>query len=753
MTTLRRVRRKPGGCRAICGALALTAASPGAFADEGFSRFNDFGGVGLLQTPTARMADEGEFSVGVSRVKPYDQIQIGLTPLPWFEATLRYTDVTNIAYSPDPNFSGNQTYKDRSFGMKLRLLEESEYLPAVALGIQDFGGTGVFGSEYLVASRRYYDFDFSLGLGWGRLGAGGSIRNPLAALSSHFDVDRKTTDQADSTPGGSGLGRLFTGRTIGAFGGVQWRTPVKGLNLQVEYDGNNYQSEGLGNRFDQSSPINVGLDYAITDGVNFGAGYERGNTLMLRVSLHTNFQKNGGPAKSADPAPPPIRVRSDETPSARVVPVIEPAASGSTGVRETFRSSSPEALDPDQRARSIEQTRQALEQQGFVLVAMDFDPSRREVKVWIRQDRYRSTAKVVGRTARVLTGTVPDAYDSFTIVGTVSGAEVFRDTVLRKDFEALAQDRISPEEMQHDTLIGPPQANGSPASYPRSFAPLPKFSWDMGPAFRQQIGGPDGFYFGQIWWKLGAALQLNEHWNVSSILGFNIVNNFGDIKQESNSQLPKVRSDIVKYLQQGENGLVRLETNYIWSPASQWYARLSAGIFEEMYGGVAAETLYRPFRQRWAVGLDANYVKQRGFNQQFDFRSYEVATGHLNFYYDFPWYDLRTKLSVGRYLAGDYGTTIDVSREFRSGVVAGGFATFTNVSAAKFGEGSYDKGVYIVIPFDLFFPKSTRREAAFAFRPLTRDGGQKVRDGIDLYSATSDSDVGAASREWPDVAR
>jgi hypothetical protein len=172
-----------------------------------------------------------------------------------------------------------------------------------------------------------------------------------------------------------------------------------------------------------------------------------------------------------------------------------------------------------------------------------------------------------------------------------------------------------------------------------------------------------------------------------------------------------------------------------------------------MYGGVAAEALYRPFRQRWAVGMNANYVKQRGFNEQFNFRNYDVATGNLNFYYDFPWYELKTKVSVGRYLAGDYGTTIDVSREFRSGVVAGGFATFTNVSSAQFGEGSFDKGVYIVIPFDVFFGKSTRREAALVFRPLTRDGGQKVRDGIELYSATSDADAGEAVRDWPDVVR
>lgn len=743
------------------GTLIALAVVARATADDEFTTINDFGGVGLLQTPTARIADEGEFGVGISRVKPYDQIQIFAAPLPWLETTLRYTDITNRLYGPQ-DVSGNQTYKDRSFGVKLRLLMEGEYLPELAVGIQDLGGTGVFSSEYLIASRRYYDFDFSLGLGWGRLGAGGSIRNPFAAISSHFDQSRQVTDSNDSTPGSSGFGRLFTGRTVGPFGGVQWHTPLKGLSLQLEYDGNNYQSEGLGNRFDQASPINIGADYAVVEGVNLGVGYERGNTLMLRLNLHTNFQKNAGPPKTADPPPPPLRVRQDNPSTAVAAAAPAPGAAVASNGRSrevtvveidrAVVADEPRNMTPDADLQVVDATRKALSEQGFTLVAMNFKSDRREVEVWLRQDRYLSNARVIGRTARVLTRTLPDRYDQFTIIGTADGAEIYRDTVLRKDFELLAQDHISPEEMLHNTLVSPPSP-GAPQAQFTGLAPLPKFSWDMGPAFRQQIGGPDGFFFGQLWWRVGADLQLSEHWNLSSVAGFNIVNNFDDITQQSNSQLPHVRSDIVKYLQQGQNGVVRLETNYIWSPYSQWYARFSSGLFEEMYGGVAGETLYRPFRQRWAVGLDANYVKQRGFNEQFDFRSYEVATGHLNFYYDFPWYGLRTKLSVGRYLARDYGTTIDVSREFRSGVVIGGFATFTNVPASEFGEGSFDKGVYISIPFDIFFNKSTRRQATFVFRPLTRDGGQKVRDGIDLYSATTDASSGASTNNWPDVAR
>ena len=155
-----------------------------------------------------------------------------------------------------------------------------------------------------------------------------------------------------------------------------------------------------------------------------------------------------------------------------------------------------------------------------------------------------------------------------------------------------------------------------------------------------------------------------------------------------------------------------------------------------MYGGVAGELLYRRSTSRWAVGLDVNRVRQRDFDQQFSFRDYEVTTGHLTGYFDLPFYDMSARLSVGRYLARDKGGTLELSRRFASGIVAGVFATKTNVSSEDFGEGNFDKGIFIVLPFDLFFAKSTRRAVPIVFRPLTRDGGQRVRDGIGLFGLT-----------------
>ena len=709
--------------------LLLAAATPVAIAD-GTPNLNDLGGVGLLQTPTARFAAEGTLGAGVSSIKPYNQIQIFAAPLPGFEAVFRYTDVIDRQYGPE-SFSGFQSYKDRSFGFKLQLVEESATLPAIAIGIQDFGGTGVLGGEYIVASRRWYDWDLSFGLGWGRLGEGGDLRNPLTMIANRFDRDRTGTPADTSRPGGSGIGRLFAGRTIGPFGGVQWHSPIDGLSLQLEYDGNDYSNErGTGTSIPQRVPINIGADYEVRDGIHVGLGYERGERLSFRLSARTNLDTGRGPRKTLDPLPPPIRIRDPAT-------VQQPA---------------PAALDAAEVSALTRQLATALAQQSFALSALDLQPSTRTAIVWIEQQRYRSATLTAGRAVRAVSGVLPPWIDRITVVGVDVGVETWRLAVNRAEFEKFAQFRGSPEEIRRSADLDPVQPAHDDADI-TGLIKLPMWSWDTGPGFRQQIGGPDGFYFGQLLWRLTGDFRPTENLSFSASLSFNLLNNFDEIELASDSLLPRVRSDIVDYLQNGQQAVSKLETNYIWSPASGVYARLSAGLFEDMYGGVASEVLWRPHFQRWAIGLNANVVQQRDYAVRFNFRDYRVATGHLNLYYDFPWYGLKSKLSVGRYLAKDWGTTIEVAREFRSGATLGVFATFTDVPARVFGEGSFDKGFYLSLPFDLVFPRSTRRSVGFLFRPLTRDGGQKVRDGIDLYNATDSGNGGRIVADWADVVR
>lgn len=62
--------------------------------------------------------------------------------------------------------------------------------------------------------------------------------------------------------------------------------------------------------------------------------------------------------------------------------------------------------------------------------------------------------------------------------------------------------------------------------------------------------------------------------------------------------------------------------------------------------------------------------------------------------------------------------------------------TKTNVSSQQFGEGSFDKGVYVSIPFDALLTGWSPQQAVFAWQPLIRDGGAKLARMHDLWTLT-----------------
>jgi hypothetical protein len=287
----------------LFGLALLLAASGRAYAQEEWesnpaserASSSDWGGVGLMQTRTARFAKDGQFTIGAIFSDPYDRYPLTWQILPWLEATFRYTTDRQ---------RGDQGL-DRSADVKIRLFEETRQKPEIALGFQDLGGTGVFDGEYIVASKRINDFDFSLGVAWGySVGGDGLLKNPLRFLSSRFDQ----RDDSGGTGGSPGIGAYFAGPDIDLFGGVEYHTPIEGLSLKAEYDPNDYKLE-RGGPLKRVLPINLGLSYRPWDWLEFGLAYERGNTLMARISLRADLDADEWVPKVADPPPPPMGVR------------------------------------------------------------------------------------------------------------------------------------------------------------------------------------------------------------------------------------------------------------------------------------------------------------------------------------------------------------------------------------------------------------------------------------------------------------
>ena len=177
------------------------------------------------------------------------------------------------------------------------------------------------------------------------------------------------------------------------------------------------------------------------------------------------------------------------------------------------------------------------------------------------------------------------------------------------------------------------------------------------------------------------------------------------------------------------------------------YGRMTFGYLEQMYAGVSGEVLWKPVSSRLALAAELNYVVQRDFDQRFGLQYYNIATGHLSAYYDLG-KGFHTQVDVGRYLAGDYGATVAVDREFGNGWRVGAYVTKTNLSSERFGEGSFDKGIKITLPMSWALGNSTQKSTETVIQSLTRDGGARVNVNGRLYNTVRETHRAEMAKTW-----
>jgi hypothetical protein len=149
--------------------------------------------------------------------------------------------------------------------------------------------------------------------------------------------------------------------------------------------------------------------------------------------------------------------------------------------------------------------------------------------------------------------------------------------------------------------------------------------------------------------------------------------------------------------------------------------------------------------------VEAWRARQREYKQKFGFRKYETSTGLISLYLNQPQYQVTTLLQGGKFLAGDSGLRVDISRRFKSGMSVGVFAARTDISKEEFGEGSFDKGFYFWIPLESFFSNYQRGYTGFGMRPVTRDGAARLNVSHPLYAVTESASAFTFNRDWDDL--
>ena len=650
------------------------------FTHEAHAGASNFGTTGLIDIPTARMADDATLTTTISTSNRYDYFALTYQALPWLEATFRYRSVNDAENLSSPNWTN---YYDRNFAAKVRLFKESYYLPQVAIGMRDFVGTGLVGSEYLVASKTFGNFDVTLGIGWGDLAGEDDWKNPLSYLSEKFS-ERDDGGAGGNTAGKVPLGSLFQGDNVGLFGGVSYQLesyPVR-LTLERNPEYNRYDVSRFG--VDKpKSDFSYGVEWDITPNLTLAFGRQQEFDWSMRLAFQADTSRKTSKR--------PVQYKDRKVLKNNIV-----------------RGDWYPALLRD------------MEQSGLLLLDGTLDETTGTAYLRIGNQDYALWADAISRATALADLYLPEIIKTIEFTVEDRGYTALNSRVNRPS-AYIPEENLDVREL-YPTFTAA-EKRGDP-DYKTNFVQN-KIAFDLGLTTRVQLFDPDEPFRYGIGIAASTVIPLPDDYLIRGTYNHMLSQNFDESTRESNSVLPRVRTDIVDYLED-ENRLYNLylEKRGSYNAKINW--RGFGGVLEEMYSGFGGEVLYQQYKSRLAFGASLAWVKQREPDDDFATRDYEVTTGFLSAFWATPWYNYDVALHLGQYLAKDIGGTIEVRRTFANGWSVGAWATLTDVSSEEFGEGSFDKGIFLRIPLDSLLNRNTRQAFYTTIRPVQRDGGQRL---------------------------
>jgi len=617
-----------------------------------FNLYNNYGVVGTIHTPSARTFKEGVHGLTLYKGTPNQSVTFSASPFDWLEASFFYTNITDRPYCYD--FTSEfclQDFKDKGFNVKARLKEQGVF-PALAIGANDFAGTGLYSSEYIVGSYGINRTDFHFGIGFGLLdGSDLRFKNPLGYLSDKF-YDRPTSFAAQG--GSFQPSRYFSGETASPFFGVSHALNNKFL-LKAEYDSS--VRPGLVPFRIPENDFSFGIDYLINDSLSIGVSYERGNYASFKFVYKNNpvqtYQKSEyarGDRREGDN---------------KYTQLISNLEKNGIGVKKLTRS-----------ANSI----------GLSLT-QNIHPNLKVVE------------QIIAQSARDA-GITEDIKKDIEIANLLAISEI--DDAYRINSQIIYE-RKSGRKVNTNTRL----------------------------QFRPFLASREEFFKGALLVENDTEFVIRENLFLNINLKYSLWDNFDDLFLPPVSSFPaQVRSDVKQYLNKIKDGGIligRAQLDYHLTPIKNHHIMMSAGIFEDMFSGEGMEYLYFKPNTNYSFGIDVFKVRKRDYSWRFGHLDYENTVATANFYYrNYGTLPFDMKVSAGEYLAGDVGYTLELSRSFYNGVQFGVFATFTDVTAEQFGEGSFDKGIFFNIPI-------YGNLLNYTWRPLTKDPGAKLNRKNTLY--------------------
>lgn len=672
--------------------------------------YSSMGLSGLIHMPDARMTEDGTLGVGYAHAKPYSSIYVTAQMLPFLQGSARYTNIHGLNLSNRPGWEGYGDYKDKSAGLKLRLLPENFlgrlWVPEVSIGIDDFHGTALFRSEFIAASKKGdlgpVWVDATLGYGRKRIGGWyGGARFGFKGLPSWSFVTEYDRTRYGYDPQFHATG--MPERRTGAWGAaVEYRYGPLGLQV---------------GRMHKQNVFNVSLSVP----------------LQMREFSPKILESGpfaGGAWISTEPRPTAAQWSASDYWRLELLKALH--AEGLRNVKAAYRDGA--------------------------------------LALTVSGDRYRYASRGIGRTALIALAYAPLEVQRLEITWAYRGMEgmtwEFRDVpMLERYFRGLA----SRQQLAHTLTLRYAYPGGRSAAarandldqtlnalarqaqgrfqFGRDLVSVSASTtgqtvFSLSPYFYTYFNDPSGAFKYDLGVHFDAKVHLARGlWLDGAVLA-SLKENISDVKQESNSLLPHVRSDIAEYRRAARIKIDRLLLNQYWQPATRTYMRASAGLYEEMFGGVGVQALYLSQGGRFAWDMTVDALRQRNFKGT-GFRDYKTVTAIASVHYRVPFFEgVTATVRAGRFLARDRGARFELSRTFRSGVQIGVWYSRTNAnditSPGRPGSPYHDKGVFMRIPLGSMTGHDTGAVADFRISPWTRDGGQMVRSPDDLFQTMRD---------------
>ncbi len=658
--------------------------------------------TGLWQMPNARVMPDWSLRLHYGNNNPYRYYggAVGLWDRLEFHG--QFTEVTTIEAFVGEGYGH---YKDRSAGVRLVLKKEDAFWPQVAAGFFDATGTALFGSRYLVASKKFGNVDLTLGMGQGVL-AGEFVTDTLTAPELGEGNDR-------------GAAFLLSKplRKTRPFAGIEWQLAPE-LIFTAEYStldlGNMFGYRGSGGeryKADNSlHPVNLGLKYRLSDKIVASLAHMRGCTLAGGLSVQFPLEPEGMLAWEK----------------------IRPAEAGERLRWQAYRAK-------NYRLARILADR--VREEGFSQVAV----SVAEDALWLEAENtlHLSSARALGHIGSVLEPLLPPRIKTLYLNLKQNGQVVQSLRTTRQSFYAFQQSAMDSTgflQFAKLDLYGDNHWQEYATHLNRSelySAKDSNFSYALHPRVRTFLNNKKGFF------KHKAVLQAqgNYHlWSGGRIAGeieIPFYNQFGEV-DFAPLEKDAARTDLALYEKQNEPRISVLAWDQHFSLPFSIQSRFSVGAFESAYAGFGAE-LFRFFHGgRWGIGLQSEAVRKRDLDDNFALNKEQdrwFNTAFVNLYGQvLPATGLEAGLKVGRFLAGDSGVRFELRRSFKY-FTLGAWYTVTDTSefvSAK-NRGTDQKGVYIRVPLSLFYKSDIKGHLRYMVTSFTRDPGQVVRQPSSLY--------------------